>query len=49
MNGWFLIIFGAIMLAYAAAGAAVTLTGWQANSPYASTQEDPSPGPNALF
>ena len=49
MNPWFLVIFGTIMLAYAAACAAITLTGWQPNGYTASTQNDPSPGPNALF
>ncbi len=49
MNGWAIVIFGAVMLAYAVAGAAVTLSGWQPNGYAASTQDDPSPGPNALF
>lgn len=49
MNGWALIVFGTVMLACALTGAAVKLTGWQPAGYAASTQDDPSPGPNALF
>lgn len=49
MNGWLIIVWATLMLTWAAVGVGLTVTGWQPQGHYASTHDDPSPGPNALF
>lgn len=49
MNGWFLIIWASLMLAWGAAGIAAAVTDWQASGYAASTHDDPSVGSNPLF
>lgn len=49
MNGWLLIVWATLMLAWSAIGIGLTVTGWQPNRYAASTHDDPSPGPNSLF
>ena len=49
MNGWFLVIWLGLMLTGAAIQVTIAVTGWQPSGYAASTQNDPSPGPNSLF
>lgn len=49
MNGWFLVIWTALMLSFGAAQIAITITGWKPSGYAASSHDDPSPGPNSLF
>lgn len=49
MNGWVIVVWTALMLTLGAIQIGITVTGWRPQGHYASTQNDPSPGPNALF
>lgn len=49
MNGWFLIVWIGFMLVWGAIGIGTAVTGWQPSGQYASSHDDPSPGPNSLF
>lgn len=49
MNGWFLIIWLTLLLAFGLIGFTIELTDWQPSGYHASTHDDPSPGPNSLF